>query len=94
MPIPKPPTTVALIPSSTTTSGVLPVPPNTTVVPIPGPADTSGLAFILYDGAAYAPRNSVTTDPERVVVWIGPVSPAVDGTYALDEVDVWWNTGA
>ncbi len=57
-----------------------------------GPPDTSGLAFILYNGSAYAQRNTVTTDPLRVVVWIGPVAPAIDATYALDNVDIWWNT--
>lgn len=92
MPIPKPPTTVVQLPTSTSTTGTLPYPPNTTVVPVPGPPDTSGLAFIRYNGSAYAPRNTVTTDPTRVVVWIGPVAPAIDATYALDNVDIWWST--
>lgn len=59
-----------------------------------GPPDTSGLAFILWDGTEYAPRSTVTNDPNRVVVWIGPVSPFIDGIYALDNVDVWWSTSA
>lgn len=50
------------------------------------------LLFIKHDGVEYAPRSSVTEDQTRPVVWVGPVSPAVDSTYALDNVDFYWNT--
>lgn len=63
------------------------------VGPVPGGIHASAaLLFIPHDGIEYPARSTVTNDPERVVVWIGPVAPTVDATYALDNVDVWWNT--
>lgn len=51
-------------------------------------------AFILYNtgGASYPFRSTVTSSATRVVIWIGPVAPAVGGNGAVDGVDVWWRT--
>lgn len=48
------------------------------------------MAFIRDDGSGYSARSTVTTDPSRVVVWIGTDAPPIGAPYARDNVDVWW----
>ena len=60
----------------------------------PSPLAPATMLYIIHDGVEYAPRSTVTNDPTRPVIWMGPVQPAIDATYALDNVDVFWNTGA
>lgn len=90
--IPKPPTVVVKVPTVSATPGVLPTTPAVAVFPVAGPPDQSGLAFIKHNGSSYAARSTVTSDSTRVVVWIGPVAPTIDATYALNNVDIWWST--
>jgi hypothetical protein len=92
MPLPEIPSVIVKVPGAEATPGTLDAPPSVEVFPVAGPPDVRGLLHIRYDGAEYAPRASVTSSPTRVVVCIGPVPPAIDGTYALDDVDVWWST--
>lgn len=53
-----------------------------------------GLAYIRWDGQAYAPRSFATHNPYRVVVWIGPTPPPINDTYARDNIDLWWKIQA
>jgi len=72
------------------------VPPYSETVPPeaapPNNQEYLGMAYVRWDGAAYAPRSNATTDPVRVVVWIGPVAPPINNTYAKDNLDLWWKT--
>ena len=60
--------------------------------PTGDPATANALLFIIHDGVEYAERSTVTTDPTRPVVWMGPVAPTIGGNFALDDIDHWWNT--
>jgi hypothetical protein len=94
MPLPDIPDVIVKIPGSETTPGVIDAPPSVEVFPIVSPPDNKGLLYAKHNGSAYPLRSTITTDPTRVVVWIGPVAPAIDSSFALNNVDVWWSTGA
>lgn len=51
--------------------------------------DPTAPSVILGSGSTYPPRSSVTTNPSRVVLWIGTSAPPIGGGYAITGVDVW-----
>lgn len=69
---------------------------------VAGKADTSYVtsvaaaapAFIHYDTgtSSWPARSTVTSDTTRMVIWVGPVSPLIGGSAAVDNLDVWWKT--
>jgi hypothetical protein len=92
--LPRTPTVQVQVPTSTQTQGTLPVTPGIVVFPVAGAPDAAALLVARHDGSSYPLRNTITTDSTRVVVWIGPVPPAVDSDYALDNVDIYFDTTA
>jgi hypothetical protein len=71
-------------------------PPFSQVVPPeaapPGNEEQFGPAYVRWDGAAYAPRSYATDSQTRPVIWIGPIAPPINNTYAQDNLDLWWKT--
>ena len=55
---------------------------------------TAAPAFIRYNTStsSWPARTTITTDTTRTVIWIGPVSPTIGGSGAVDNLDVWWKT--
>lgn len=51
--------------------------------------DPTAPSVILGSGSTYPLRNTITNDPKRTVLWIGPFTPPIGGGYAISGVDVW-----
>jgi hypothetical protein len=50
----------------------------------------STIMFIREVGGVYAVRSSVPATSTQTVVWIGADAPTIGGSYAINDVDVWW----
>lgn len=55
--------------------------------PLGGLASTP--AVVVASGAAYATRNTVTTNPTKTVIWVGASAPPIGGGFAVSGVDLW-----